>query len=365
MKIFVVLPYLTNIGGAGRYGWELSEFLAKHGDDVSVISLYTDKNLYKSENIHVIDLADKTNFTQSLKFWLSLPKISKQLALLVEKDKPDVVFFNHFPSTLWVRKYKNVPTLCYPQDVDLLFENTYTKNLSLFKQIIWKILRIFVRKYDKKKWKIFNQIICNSKFSASSISQKYNIEPIVIYPGTDTGFFTPSQKDLKEKLILLMADNRTRRADFFLKSLPILLKKRNDFKIWIVGNNGEYEAELREIVKKLDINHLTTFFGRVSDSKLRELYSSVTVFVHLQKKHPFGLIFIESMSCGTPVIACKPGATEEIIDDGNTGFLINENDGVMLMKCVEKFLDNPELSISMGIKGRDIVRKNFESLITI
>ena len=113
-------------------------------------------------------------------------------------------------------------------------------------------------------------------------------------------------------------------------------------------------------MNKLNINHITTFFGRVSDSKLQELYSKAMVLVHLQKMHPFGLVFIESMASGTPAIACKPGATEEIITDGETGFLVNENDSINLMECVEKFLDNPNISLTMGIKGRNRVKKNFE-----
>ena len=81
----------------------------------------------------------------------------------------------------------------------------------------------------------------------------------------------------------------------------------------------------------------------------------------LQKIQPFGLVFTEAMSCGTPVIACKPSGTEEIIEDGETGFLIDEYDGEVLNKCIEKILDKPELSVSMGLKGRQKVKEEFES----
>ena len=46
MKIVVVVPYLKSFGGASRYAWELSEYLATQGDDVVVTSLYTDKTTY-------------------------------------------------------------------------------------------------------------------------------------------------------------------------------------------------------------------------------------------------------------------------------------------------------------------------------
>ena len=66
MKVFVVVPYLTTYGGAARFAWEVSEYLSSRGDDVFVISLFTDKKLYKSkEKIHVIDLAKEGDFPQS------------------------------------------------------------------------------------------------------------------------------------------------------------------------------------------------------------------------------------------------------------------------------------------------------------
>jgi glycosyltransferase involved in cell wall biosynthesis len=361
MNIAIIAPGLPNKGGAARFTWEFSKYLASQKDQVTIISLFSNRDLFADENnLKIIDLADKNSMTQSIKFWVNLSKIRKKIKIIINDLKPDLVFFMNFPATLWAQKFGEIPVLCYPQDINLLYTNTYIKNLSFEKYISWLILRQFIRIIDKKRWKSFDQIICNSKFSALSISKKYDVKPIVVYPGTDTKFFIPSKKNLEEKSILLMANHKTPRADFFLKSLPQLLKKRDDFKIWIVGTDKKYEYELKELVKKLNINHLTTFFGRVSDSKLQELYSKAMVLVHLQKIHPFGLVFIESMSSGTPVIACKPGATEEVIRDGETGFLIDENDSTKLIEYIERFLDDPNRSITMGSKGRDRVKNNFE-----
>ena len=73
MKIVVVVPYLTTIGGATRYAWEFSEYLASQGDDVIIVSLYADTELYKPlSNMRIINLSNKQGLTQSLKFWLNL-----------------------------------------------------------------------------------------------------------------------------------------------------------------------------------------------------------------------------------------------------------------------------------------------------
>jgi len=57
MKIVIVIPHLTSIGGAARYAWEFSEYLSLQGDDVIIVSLYTDRQLYRSNSkMRIIDL---------------------------------------------------------------------------------------------------------------------------------------------------------------------------------------------------------------------------------------------------------------------------------------------------------------------
>ena len=361
MKIVLVLPHLTRIGGAARYAWELGEFLTGKGDEVVIVSLYTDEKLYSSQKIKIINLADRTFLPQSIKFWTNLQSIREKLSNIVKKEKPNLVLFNHFPSTLLAQKFDQIPVLCCPQDVELLYSDTYIKNLSVFTRIFWKFFRLFVRYDDKTKWKNFDHVICNSNFSGKKLHDKYNVKATLVYPGANTQVFLPMEKNLEEKTILLVADGRVRRADFALKNIKKILDKRKDFRIWIVGGIGDYDVELKNFVKKEKMENFVTFFGRVSDSKLRELYAQAHIFIMLQRIQPFGLVFTEAMSCGTPVVACKPGGTEEIIEDGETGFLIDEYDGEMLNKCIEKILDKPELSVSMGLKGRQKVKEEFES----
>jgi len=353
---------MTRIGGAARYAWELGEFLTNKEDEVVLVSLYTDEKLYNSKKIKIINLADTTFLPQSIKFWTSLSSIQQKLANIVKKEDPDLVLFNHFPCTLWAQKFQNIPVLCYPQDTELLYSDTYTSNLPTATRILWKFFRLFVRYYDKKKWKNFDLVIANSNFSGKKLEDKYKVKPSMIYPGANTEVFLPMEKNFEEKSILLIADGKVRRVDFALKNIKKILEKRQDFKIWIAGNIGNYDRELKEFVKKEGIEEHIIFFGRVSDSKLRELYAKAHVFVHLQRIQPFGLVFTEAMSCGTPVIACRPGAPEEVIKDGETGFLIDEYDGDMLIEFIEKILDNPKQSVEMGIKGRQRVQENFDSI---
>ena len=361
MKIFVVVPYLTNFGGATRYAWDMAEFLSDQGDDVTMVSLHADRNLYPENKLKIIDISDKSNLTQSIKFWINLSKIRRDLYNLIQKEKPDVVLFNHFPCTLWAQKVGNIPMLGYPQDINLLYTDTYINNLPTGKRWIWRIMRYFIRGYDKKCWKNFDQIVCNSEYSAKQISKIYHVNPVVIYQGTNMDVFT-TKNNVKERSILSMGDTYIRRADLLIKAAKKLKQKRDDFEIWIVGNKGELSKNLENLASKLELEKTVKFYGRVSDEKLAELHSKSLSVVHLVKEAPFGNIVTEAMACGSPVISWVPGGPAEAITHEKDGFLIQENDEQSLIYYIEKFLDEPNLSEKMGKEARSKVLKKFDEI---
>ena len=144
---------------------------------------------------------------------------------------------------------------------------------------------------------------------------------------------------------------------YFNLGLSKLQKDKNEvYYLYIYSN------DLNDIRKKFNLEEQVEFFGKVSDEKLVELYSQALVVTHLVKEAPFGLIVTESMSCGTPVIAWKPGGPEEIIVHDETGFLIEENDEKNLIRYIEKFLDSPNLSNDMGLNARNRSTKFFNLL---
>ena len=360
MKVVIVAPYLSSRGGAARFTQELSEYLAEKKDQVVLTSLYTDKNLYQErENLKIVDFGNKNSLTQTISFWLNLNKIRKNLQIIIKDENPDLVLFMNFPATLWAQKFGKIPILCYPQDISLLYTNTYIKNLPKGKYFLWLILRQIIRVIDKNRWNNFDEVICHSKFSSNNISKIYNVKTKIILLGTRTNIFRPTKKQ-KQNVVLSFAAQKTQRTNFLITSIEGLLKERNDFKLWIVGSSGEHDRELKILVKNLKLSDKVKFFGKVSDEILIDLYSQSLAVIHLVKQPPFGLIVTESMACETPVIACHPGGTDETIIHNETGFLIDENDQRSLIKYIIKFLDHKDLSYEMGKKGRIRVQKFFE-----
>ena len=361
MKAIIVLPYLKSRGGASRYGWELAEYMASQGDNITVTSIIADRSLYKShQSISLVDLADDSFLPQTIKYWFNFSKIRKNLKSLILKTNPDVIIFINWPTSMWVDNYNDIPVVFSPLDIQILYSDTYTKNLKSSINFIWKFMRHFVRIYEKNNWKYFDSIIASSKFTAKHIYDKYKMKSEVIYLGANKIFFNDNMIS-KSKSIFCLGDIKARHASFLIETAYKLSKKRNDFEIWIAGDKGIHGNDLKKLSEELGITNIVKFFGKVSDEKLASLYANASVFTHLVKDAPFGMQVTEAMASGTAVISWKPGGPEESITQNETGYLISQFNYTELIKHIELFLDNPNLSIEMGKKAKLRAEKYFQS----
>ena len=361
MKAVIVLPYLKSRGGASRYGWVLAEFMASQGDNITVTSIIADRSLYKShQSISLVDLADDSFLPQTIKYWFNFSKIRKNLKSLILKTNPDVIIFINWPTSMWVDNYNDIPVVFSPLDIQILYSDTYTKNLKSSINFIWKFMRHFVRIYEKNNWKYFDSIIASSKFTAKHIYDKYKMKSEVIYLGANKIFFNDNMIS-KSKSIFCLGDIKARHASFLIETAYKLSKKRNDFEIWIAGDKGIHGNDLKKLSEELGITNIVKFFGKVSDEKLASLYANASVFTHLVKDAPFGMQVTEAMASGTAVISWKPGGPEESITQNETGYLISQFNYTELIKHIELFLDNPNLSIEMGKKAKLRAEKYFQS----
>jgi glycosyltransferase involved in cell wall biosynthesis len=90
-----------------------------------------------------------------------------------------------------------------------------------------------------------------------------------------------------------------------------------------------------------------------------QLYSHAAAFVCPSIYEPFGLINLEAMACGTPVIATRVGGIPEVVVDGETGWLVEPGDPAALAEALGRALADPERGRRMGEAGRRRVEAHF------
>ncbi|MGQ9573093.1 MAG: glycosyltransferase [Dehalococcoidia bacterium] len=122
------------------------------------------------------------------------------------------------------------------------------------------------------------------------------------------------------------------------------LEKRHGCRLVIVGgdDNGKAEVEsLRRLADELDIQDSVTFVGAVRQEELPWYYSAAQVCVIPSYYESFGLVALESLACGTPVVATAVGGMESVVREGETGFIVRNNAPSCLADSIAALLSKP------------------------
>jgi glycosyltransferase involved in cell wall biosynthesis len=110
--------------------------------------------------------------------------------------------------------------------------------------------------------------------------------------------------------------------DKIIDAFDKISKKHSTYKLIIAGD-GENKENLENLVKRKGLHKKIIFLGRVSDKELTKLYKKSKMTIVSAKNEPFGLVPVESMQHGTPVIAHNSGGPKETVLHNKTGFLFN------------------------------------------
>lgn len=140
--------------------------------------------------------------------------------------------------------------------------------------------------------------------------------------------------------------------------LEALVQLPANYKGIIVGD-GDLRVSYEETARSWGIEARIGFAGRVSEEALPQYYrlADVTVLPSVTMGEAFGLVLIESMACGTPVIASNIPGVRTVVDSGEDGFLVKPNNPTELANALKKILQNDSLRTEMGISGRRKVEK--------
>lgn len=238
-----------------------------------------------------------------------------------------------------------------------LFFNIYSNTIQ--KLILGRADKIFIPSLDYAQNSYLSKIF------------RDNPQKIIEIPnGVDSGKFNPSNEgsfikqkySLNNKKIILFV-GALDKAHYF-KGVDILLESmkyvcNQNYHLIIVGE-GELKESYINKIDELGLNSYVTFAGKVSDEELPLYYaaSDVTVLPSIGVES-FGLVLIEAMATGKPVIASNLPGVRSVVDDGKNGFLVIPKDSKDLASKINKILNNGELASRFGINGRKKIEEMY------
>jgi len=144
-----------------------------------------------------------------------------------------------------------------------------------------------------------------------------------------------------------------------LRALALLRSRGVEGWEYYIAGDGEEGPALRMLTTELNLADKVHFLGRVKDSDIPDLYRAADVFVHPQTAgsfgsdiEGFGIVLVDAMSYGVPVVAGCDGGPREFICDGETGFLVDGNDIESISNVLERLITRPAECRRVGEKSR-------------
>jgi phosphatidyl-myo-inositol dimannoside synthase len=235
---------------------------------------------------------------------------------------------------------------------------------------IWEPLSVVRRNALRRA----NVVLAPSRDTADQVSMQQHVarERIRVLPwALDPQFealLTPSMQaalpaDFPSGRVVLtvgrwVANERYKGMDTLITALPRLLTQWPELQLVAVGE-GDDRAWLENLSEERGVSRHVHFLSGLSYAELAACYGACEMFALPSRGEGFGLVYLEAMALGKPVIGGAHGGAPEVIRDGVTGYLVQHGDAIQLATCIETLLADPAHAREMGARGRKRVERDF------
>lgn len=268
-----------------------------------------------------------------------LYKLNRKIAKVINKKKYDACYLaaSFFLESPFILNHLTVPTFFYCNDpyYRIIYErDLFNKDKLPFYKIWYENLNRIIRKYlDKNNISKAKYIIAISNYVKISFFNIYKIHSEIIYYGVHEKYFAP-RNDHKLYDILYIGSRD------FLDGYPLFKK---------VLDNLKLDLKIRAVLFEEEW---------LSDKDLLETYQASKILVATAFREPLGLVPLEAMACGVPVIAVNEGGHKETIINGKTGYLVGKDPKEIASK-IDLLLSDKTLYKKMSVSARENVIKNW------
>ena len=355
MKIaFFTETFLPKVDGIVTRLTKTIEYLVKNGDDVIVFCPEGSPNNYKGAKIVGVAAMPLPLYPE-LKLGLPGPAVSDAL----EDFQPDLIHVVN-PAVLglggiWLAKTNNIPLIAsYHTHLPKYLEYY---GMGMLEPLLWELLKA-----------AHNQALlnlCTSTAMVNELESKGIKRTALWQRGVDTNSFKPEYRNqnMRTKLLgsypdtgsLLIYVGRLS-AEKQIERIKPVLEKIPDASLALVGD-GPYRNQLEKIFE----NTKTNFIGYLAGEELASAYASGDIFLFPSSTETLGLVLLEAMAAGCPVIGANKGGIPDIINDGINGCLYDpdqkDNGKESLIAATKKILQDNSKKEKMRIAARTEAEK--------
>lgn len=357
MKIAIVHDWLVTNAGAEKVLKNIID-IYPNADIFSLVDFLNNKD----RNDVIYGKFAKTSFIQNLPFSKKhfrnyLPFFPKAIESF-DLSSYDLIISSSWAVAKGIKKEKNQLHICYchtPIRYAWDLYDEYTSNLKQPKKILVQQTLKYIKNWDIKSLNRVDYFIANSRFVQKRIEKTYKRDSVVIYPPVNTDKFILNDK--KEDYYLtacrLVPYKKT-------KLIVEAFNKMSNKKLFVIGDGEEYES-----IKKI-ANKNITLLGYQEFDKMISYMQNAKAFVYAAIED-FGIVPIEAMSCGTPVVALNYGGTAETVIDEENGVHFKNQTEEDIINAINRFevinFDYEAISLSSQKYSEERFKEEFKSFV--
>lgn len=344
MKIAMVGQFPPHVGGVGVHIHTLSKKLVEEGHEVYVIT-YPHKEIKDIDGIHVI--GTKGLNIPGVRGLMFKKNAKKALKNLLEKEDIDIIHGHYlFPAgaaAVEVGKEYGIKTYVTAHGSDM-FE--LYKSQPLMRPTIKNVLKdadgVFAVSNALK-----HEIVATGVVGiADKTKISWNSVDVDKFSSKENDSFKKEFK-LEDKPIVLFVGNLIKRknVDSLLEAKKIA---NSDYYLVVVGDGPLY----KKLTKKVEDENIRDVIFTGSRGDVENIIPSCDLLILPSYSESFGLVLIEALACGKPVIGSDVGGISEIIND-DVGLLINPKKVSTIAKAIDKLVNDEDLRLILSMNARN------------
>lgn len=343
MRVVVVSPYDMDVpGGVQSHVAHLADELRRRGDDVRVVAPGTRSR----GHVVAVGSATKVPFNDSVAPIALHPRAARRTLAAIEEFRPDVVHI-HEPGVPWVSLAASLRATA-PTVGTFHAWSDRDRAYSLARPLLRRVAlgldaRVAV-----------SPAACSYHAHALGLDERAFV---VIPNAVDVARFAdaePISGAMPPTLLFVGRLERRKGLEQLIRALIILKSERPDVRLLVVGEGPERDRCQALIPARLRSD--VVFLGRVEQDDLPRFYKSADIFVSpALGGESFGIVLIEAMAAGTPVVASDIPGYRAVLRDGLHGRLVPPDAPRELAAALATLLDNPSLREAMGREARRAV----------
>jgi len=348
-RVVMFMPQKVHTGGE-RYLAEIFDHLQCQG--VLVEPIYLENTTRERRGIALVMDCLLANF----RFYCQVKQLS---------DLANVVFFEdfHLHPRLWLFNVLIRLTIGRLKTIVLVQSELFYHTALSHRWAMWldeRVVRVFLKQSSL--------ILTNSEFTYQRVlSLGMNPHKVTaIFCGYDGNLLirsaaAPAAWENRQRILFVGQCAECKGIEFLLRAMPMIT---SHIALDIVGDTTaepSYFTKLQHLIMVLGLESRVSFHGHVNDKTiLAQFYQHSDVFVLPSLVEGFGIVLLDAMSFGLPIVATHVGAIPELVQDGVNGSLVPPADPAALAEAIRRVLDSPTLHEQYGRAGYNFIAERRE-----